>query len=90
MAEVIYLAPDEQMPDLGEDDHWLAVDASDDARFFGSGFSLKASGEWVGYCSLAEDDVSLEKALAAAQDWAEEYEVPLIWVQLAPYVANPP
>jgi len=84
MAEVIYLTPHEQMPDLGDDHRWLIVEASDDGRFFGSGASWKASGEWVGYGSLVEDDVSLEKALAAAQCWAEKYEVPTIWVQLTP------
>lgn len=84
MAEVIYLSPHEQMPDLGDDQRWLTVDASNDGRFFGTGGSWKANGEWAGYCSLPEDDVSLEKALAAAQAWAEQYQVPTIWVQLAP------
>lgn len=36
------------------------------------------------YASLAEDDASLEKALAAARAWAEKYSVPTIWVQLTP------
>jgi hypothetical protein len=36
------------------------------------------------YASLAEDDISLERALAAAQAWAERYQVPTIWVQLTP------
>ncbi|USQ96523.1 hypothetical protein [Caulobacter sp. RL271] len=84
MAEVIYLSSDEQMPDLGDDHRWLTVEASGDGRFFGTGGSWKADGEWVGYGSLAEDDISLENALAAAQAWAEKYQVPTIWVQLAP------
>ena len=84
MAEVVYLQPDEQMPDSGDDQPWLTIDASDDGRFFGTGSSRKTSGEWVGYGSLAKDDVSLETALAAAQAWAEEYRVPIIWVQLKP------
>lgn len=84
MAEVIYLPLNEQIPDLEDLERWLTVEASDDGRFFGTGSSWKASGDWVGYMSLAEDDVSLEKALAAAQAWAEKYQVPTIWVQLAP------
>lgn len=82
MAEVIYLSPHEQTPDLGDDQRWLVVEASDDGRFFGTGSSRKADGEWVGYGSLAEDDVSLESALEAAQAWADKYLVPTIWVQL--------
>ncbi len=48
MAEVIYLPPHEQMPDLGDDQRWLTVEASRDGRFFGAGGSWKADGEWVG------------------------------------------
>lgn len=84
MPDVIYLPSDEQMPDLGDDQRWLTVETSDDGRFIGSGGSWKASGEWVGYGSLAEDEGSLERAMAAAQEWAEKYEVPTIWVQLRP------
>ena len=42
------------------------------------------SGEWIGYCSLPEDDVSIELALKAAIAWAQKYDVPTIWVQLDP------
>lgn len=84
MSEIIYLSPDEQMPDVGDDQPWLIVEASSDGQFFGSGGSWKANGEWVGYGSLVEDDVSLEKALAAAQQWATKYGVPTIWVQVTP------
>jgi hypothetical protein len=84
MAEVIYLPPHEQMPDPADKQRWLTVEASDDGRFFGTGSSWKANGEWVGYRSLAEDDVSLEKAIAAAQAWAEKYNVPTIWIQPTP------
>ena len=84
VADVVYLAPDEKMPDDGDTMRWLNVFASDDARFFGSGGSFKTNGESVMYCSLAENDVSLEAALAAAHQWAINYEVPTIWVQLDP------
>ena len=84
MANLIYLPPQEQMPDLGDDQRWLTVEASDDGRFFGTGGSWKADGEAVFYGSLAEDDVSLGKALEAAQAWAAKYRVPTIWVQLTP------
>ncbi|HRO34361.1 MAG TPA: hypothetical protein PLQ03_13240 [Brevundimonas sp.] len=84
MTEIIYLSPGEQMPDVGDDQPWLVIEASGDGRFFGTGASWKASGEWVGYGSLIEDDISLERALAAAQVWALKYSVPTIWVQVTP------
>lgn len=84
MAEVIYLQPHEQMPDLGDRQRWIMIDASDDGRFFGTGGSWNVSGEWVGYGSLGEDDISLERAMAAAQAWADKYQVPTIWVQPTP------
>lgn len=84
MASVIYLSPDKEMPDHGDEQRWLMVEASDDGRFFGTGASFKTSGESVGYGSLAENDCSLETALAAAQRWAAKYDVPTIWVQLTP------
>jgi len=85
MADVIYLSAAEDMPNYGDDMRWLLIDAADDGRFFGSGGSFKANGDWVGYGSLAEDDVSFKAALAAAQRWAAKYEVPTIWVQLTPW-----
>ena len=85
MADVIYLLRHEDMPDHGNDQRWLIIEASGDGRFFGTGASIKADGEWVGYGSLAESDLSLDSALAAAQQWAEKYDVPTIWVQPQPY-----
>ncbi len=84
VTEIIYLSPGEQMPDVGDDQPWLVIEVSVDGRFLGSGASWKASGEWVGYGSLVEDDVSLKTALVAAQEWATKYGVPTIWVQATP------
>lgn len=72
------------MPHVVDDQPWLTVEASNDGRFFGTGGSWKADGEWVGYGSLVEDDVALETALAAAQEWATKCRVPTIWVQVTP------
>ena len=72
------------MPHVVDDQPWLTVEASNDGRFFGTGGSWKADGEWAGYGSLVEDDVSLETALAAAQEWAAKCGVPKIWVQVTP------
>ena len=83
MAQVVYLAPAEPIPDLGDCGRWLIVEAVD-GNFHGSGGSWKPTGEWVGYGSLAKNDVSLEVALAAAEEWAVKYDVPTIWVQLKP------
>ncbi len=84
MVKYIYLQPDEQMPEVADEDAWLIVEASDDGRFFGSGYGFKASGEGVFYASSAESDVTLEAALAAATEWARERGVPTIWVQTSP------
>lgn len=84
MVELVYLSSGEEMPDGGDDQPWLIVEASNDGLFFGSGASWKQNGDWVGYRSLNEDDISLELALAAAKEWAVKYGVPTIWVQECP------
>jgi hypothetical protein len=66
MIETVYLPPDEQMPEVADDQAWLIIEASDDGRFFGSGWGRKPSGEGVFYASLPENDISLEAALKAA------------------------
>lgn len=71
------------MPEVADDGRWLIIEA-DDGKFYGTGGSWKQSGEWVGYISLSENDVSLSAALAAAHEWAAKYDVPTIWVQLSP------
>ncbi|HEY6816840.1 MAG TPA: hypothetical protein VI168_14985 [Croceibacterium sp.] len=83
MTEVVYLAPGKVMPDVGDEGRWLIIEANDE-KFYGSGGSWKQTGEWVGYASLPEDDLSLEAALAAAVSWAAKYSVPTVWVQLEP------
>lgn len=71
------------MSDVGDEGRWLLIEASD-GKFLGSGKSWKPSGKWVGYGSLSENDVSLDNALATAQERAAKYEAPTIWVQLKP------
>ena len=88
MAEIIYLKPDQERPTLSEEERWLFVEANDEGGFHGSGWSRKPDGESVFYGSLSEDDVNLEKALAAAESWAEKYSVPKIWVQREPWPKN--
>ncbi|KQW86339.1 hypothetical protein [Brevundimonas sp. Root1279] len=84
MAEIVYLTPGEDAPNHGDDQPWLRIEATSDGLFYGTGCSWKPNGEFVGYCSLPEDDVSLETAMTAAQEWAAKYGVPIIWVQLTP------
>ena len=81
MARIVHLAPGERRPDEGGEKPWLLIEPSGDGRFFGSGGSWKESGEWVGYGSLPEHDISLETAIEAAQQWAAKYIVPTIWVE---------
>ena len=83
VTRVVYLGPGEEMPHVGDEGRWLIIEAKD-GKFYGSGSSWKRSGEWVGYVSLSENDVTLDDALAAAHQWAANYDVPTIWVQLAP------
>ena len=84
MVELRYLDPGRPMPVFDDDESWLMVEASDDGRFFGTGFAHKANGEAVFYASLAEDDVTLERAIKAAQAWAAKYDVGQIWIQASP------
>lgn len=79
MAEIIFLDPDDDRPDGSDDDPWLYIDERD-GKFFGSGGAFDQSGKWVGYGSLDEDDVSLEKAILAAQKWAARFAVDVIYV----------
>ena len=84
MIEFIYLAPGERMPDLSSCETWLTIEASDNGRFFGTGCGRNSSGEDVFYVSAAESDGSLEAAVAAATNWANERGVRCIWVQATP------
>ena len=84
MAELIHLAPGEQMPALPDEEPWILVEASNDGRFFGTGAANKPNGDEVIYASLPENDVSLDVALAAAQKWAARHDVRRIWVQATP------
>jgi hypothetical protein len=84
MVGYIYLQADEQMPEMADEDAWLLIEASDDGRYFGTGYGFKASGEGVFYASRPENDTTLNGALAAAKEWAESRGVPSIWVQLSP------
>lgn len=84
MVDYIYLQPGEQMPEVTDEDAWLIIEASDDGRFFGTGYGFKPSGEGVFYASLPESDITLVAALAAATKWGEDRGVPRIWVQTTP------
>jgi hypothetical protein len=84
MPEIIHVEAGQPMPDFGDDELWITVEASDDGRFFGTGWSRKAAGNGVFYISLPESDGSLGAAVEAATRWAVEYHVPRIWVQAAP------
>ena len=88
MAEIVYLKPHKEPPIFGNEERWLLVEANNDGGFYGSGWSRKPDGESVFYGSLSENDVNLEKALAAAEAWAEKYSVTKIWVQREPWLKN--
>ena len=84
MADIVHLKAGEPLPAIADEQPWLFVEATPDGLFFGTGGAWKPTGEWVGYCSLPEDDVGLDRALVAACAWADRYAVPTIWVQATP------
>jgi hypothetical protein len=84
MVEIIYLQPGTRLPEMPTEGPWLAVEANDDGRFYGTGCGWKPSGEEVFYISAAESDTTFEAAIAAATNWARERGVPRIWVQTTP------
>lgn len=79
MVEIVRLDADAERPLVADNQPWLYVEETD-GLFFGSGGAWKASGEWVGYGSLSENDADLSRAVEAARDWALRYNVPTIWV----------
>lgn len=81
LARVEYLKPGEGVPD--GDGPWLIIERSDDGRYFGTGEGRTEAGETVFYACTAQADVSLAAALAAAQEWADRRQVPIIHVQEA-------
>ena len=81
MVQIVYLKAGEPTPDVRDYERWLTVEATSDGLFYGVGVSVKPTGERVDYSSRPEDDVDLERALKAAQAWAERYDVSTIWVQ---------
>jgi hypothetical protein len=81
MADIVYLDQDDLRPETDEKDPWLFIEQQN-GKYFGSGGAWKNSGEWVGYGSLKEDDVSLDLALQAAQKWADRFNVKTIFVFL--------
>ena len=85
MVAIKFLKPDEPMPDDGEDATWLLIEPFDnDGKYYGTGAARTPTGGWVGYASLAENDVSLERALEAARAWAKKYDVSVICVRTEP------
>lgn len=81
MAQIVQLRSGEGVPD---EQRWLLIEASSDGLFYGTGAGELPTGEPVFYVSLAENDVSLDAALAAAKQWAAERNVPTIYVQTEP------
>lgn len=84
MIELIYLAPGERPPELLSGELWLTIEASNDGRFVGTGLGRETSGENVAYNSLVPSNLTLMAAIGAATDWANNREVPHIWVQTTP------
>ena len=84
MVDLRYLSVGEVTPEAAHDVPWMIVEASQDGRYFGTGYGVGPSGKDVFYISLPENDVSLDAALGAAKKWAAEHGVACIWVQISP------
>jgi hypothetical protein len=80
MVEVVDLSPGEKRPHGGEDDPWMEVRCTRDGFFFGTGSGYREDGERVHYISHSENDVSLERALTAALEWAGRRGVATLYV----------
>jgi len=80
VVEIIRFHTDAELPLLADEDPWIFIEEFEEGMFFGSGGAWKPSGEWVGYGSLSEDDVDLDRAVKAACEWARRYNVPTIWI----------
>lgn len=87
MIEIVYLAPDEQLPQFNDDEPWLFIEASDDGRFFGTGEGRNVAGENVVYASSPANDGSIDRAINAAKRWAAHRGVKRIWIQTTPWKA---
>jgi hypothetical protein len=85
MVEVIRIERRAPWPEAKDDEPWLYVEPFDNSgKFYGSGWARKPGGEGIFYASLPEADVSLDRALAAAQEWAQKHNVPVIYLRTAP------
>jgi hypothetical protein len=84
LVEIIRLEPGQKLPEFPDDQPWLAVEASDDGRFFGTGWGYKDSGEAVFYISLPANDLTLEAAEEAAVNWAARHGVDCVWLRTDP------
>jgi hypothetical protein len=84
LVEIVRLEPGQELPDVPDDQPWLAVEASDDGRFVGTGWGYKSGGECVFYISLANSDLSLEAAVEAAVSWGSEHGVDRVWLKTDP------
>ncbi len=80
MTEIVHLKPGEERPPGGGDDAWMEVRCTHDGFFFGTGSGYREDGERVHYISRSEDDVSLERALTAAREWAERRGVATLYI----------
>ena len=83
MATVITLLPGVEPPESSEDEGWMWVEADTNGLFYGTGGSQKRDGAGVFYASMPEHDVSLERAVSAACEWADAHGVEIVYVQPA-------
>ncbi len=84
MTKIIYLVPGENFPLLPET--WVTVEGMCDGCFRAEGLGVSLEGRREQYHSDPADEASLGKAISAALHWAQDHDVPTIWVRDGPAV----
>ena len=82
MTKIIYLVPGENFPMLPET--WVTVEGVCDGCFRAEGLGVSLDGRQEQYRSDPADEASLGKAISAALSWAQDHDVPTIWVRDGP------
>lgn len=76
---ITYLPPGVD-PDL-DSELWMLVERNPSGRFFGTGTGKNLSGEAVFYASAVANDDSLDAAVEAACEWADQHGIREVQVQ---------
>lgn len=77
--EIIALNSEDADPPKGG--IWILIEEDSSGNWYGTGFSTNADGAEVIYISDSAADVSYNRSVAAALQWAEQHGVSVIYVR---------